>query len=238
MKLCKNLKSARLEKKHIKSGRIYHKHYYQIIVSKEELEIQLRKADHNDNLLYCLAFGKERLDYERRLLLASLKFQFIGSLFYSVHLRNSSGETEYCTAKLPIRFYEKMFDGDMDTLDEAEDWLIRHEVKVITAEKLLRKYNAVKTYCIRMLTSELETYFAGEYRSIIDYIANHEDINLTFKHKYDDMPVLPDEYENDRDQIDYGRPSPILCKPPMWCKIETTHWRNFYVKKKQNPGRK
>jgi len=89
-----------------------------------------------------------------------------------------------------------------------------------------------------MLTSELETYFAGEYRSIIDYIANHEDINLTFKHKYDDMPVLPDEYENDRDQIDYGRPSPILCKPPMWCKIETTHWRNFYVKKKQNPGRK
>ena len=52
------------------------------------------------------------------------------------------------------------------------------------------------------------------------------------------LSELMDEYENDRDQIDYGRPSPILCKPPMWCKIETTHWRNFYVKKKQNPGRK
>lgn len=204
MKLWETLKSIRLKNKFIKSGRIYHEHYFQIIISKEELKIQLRKADHNDNLLYCLAFGKERSDYEQRLLLASLKFQFIGSLFYSVHLRNSSGGTEYCTARLPVKFYEKMFDGDMDTLDEAEDWLVRHEVKVITAEELLRKHTAVKTYCIRMLTSELETYFAGEYRSIIDYIANHEDINLIFKHKYDDMPVLPDEYDNDRNQIDYG----------------------------------
>ena len=34
------------------------------------------------------------------------------------------------------------------------------------------------------------------------------------------------------------RPSPILCKPPMWCKIERTHWRNFYDKKKANPGRR
>ena len=27
------------------------------------------------------------------------------------------------------------------------------------------------------------------------------------------------------------RLSQILCKPPMWCRIETTHWRNFLCQK-------
>lgn len=33
-------------------------------------------------------------------------------------------------------------------------------------------------------------------------------------------------------------PSLILCKPPMWCKIETTHWRNFLCQEETEPWKK
>ena len=36
----------------------------------------------------------------------------------------------------------------------------------------------------------------------------------------------------------HARPARIFCKPPMWCKTERTHWRNYYVKKKANPERR
>lgn len=38
--------------------------------------------------------------------------------------------------------------------------------------------------------------------------------------------------------IKYASPSLILCKPPMWCKIETTHWRNFLCQEETEPWKK
>ena len=90
----------------------------------------------------------------------------------------------------------------MESEEEAKDRLaqLSHwypgEKPVITAETLLYKYTAVKNACLRMLTSTREFYFTFDYKSIIDYIATHEDVTLAFRSEHDDMPLLPDGYQD------------------------------------------
>lgn len=202
MMLWKKLKKLYRNKQKINNGQIYHEHYFQIIVSKEELKIQLHQANHNTNLLCCLAFGKTHPNYEQWLLLSSIKFQFLGSLFYPVNQGKNNCSIQH-TDKLSAKFYRDIFDSSMDTLTEAKHWLKQHDVKNMTAEQLLKKYIAVKTYCIRMLISKSETYFASEYRYIIDYIANHDNFLITFKNKGTDIPTLADKSDLDVSHMEY-----------------------------------
>ena len=223
----RKLRYHRYQKRRISSGSIYHKHCNQVIVSKQELYIQLKESWFNENLLACLAFGPNHPRYAYCLLMASIKFWFIGSLSYP--LRSSrekshaaKGTTpqkgkcnskfrlfwriptdEYDVAKLSRTYYEReLFDNFLESEEEAQDRLDqlsrRHpgEKPVITAETLLYKYTAVKNACLRMLISTREFYFAYEYKSIIDYIATHEDMTLTFRSEHDDMPLLPDGYQD------------------------------------------
>ena len=53
----RKLQYHRHQKRRITSGSIYHKHCNQVIVSKQELYIQLKESWLNENLLACLAFG-------------------------------------------------------------------------------------------------------------------------------------------------------------------------------------
>ena len=222
----RKLRYHRYQKRRISSGSIYHQHCNQVIVSKQELYIQLKESWFNENLLACLAFGPNHPRYAYCLLMASIKFWFIGSLSYP--LRNSRekahaarGTTpqkgkcnskfrlfrriptgEYDVAKLPRQCYEReLFDSFLESEEEAQDHLeqlahLYQEKTNITAENLFRKYTAVRNACLRMLTSTREFYFAQEYKSIIDYIATHEDVTLTFRSEHDDMPLLPDGYQD------------------------------------------
>ena len=223
----RKLQYHRHQKRRITSGSIYHKHCNQVIVSKQELYIQLKESWLNENLLACLAFGSGHPRYAYWLLMASIKFWFIGSLSYP--LRNSRGKAhtargataqrgkyssrfppfgriptdEYNVAKPSRTYYEReLFDNFLESEEEAKDrWAqLSHrypgEKPVITAETLLYKYTAVKNACLRMLTSIREFYFTFEYKSIIDYIATHEDVTLTFRSEHDDMPLLPDGYQD------------------------------------------
>ena len=75
----RKLQYHRRQKRRITSGLIYHKHCNQVIVSKQELYIQLKESWFNENLLACLAFGPDHPQYAYWLLMASIKFWFIGS---------------------------------------------------------------------------------------------------------------------------------------------------------------
>lgn len=225
----RKLQYHRRQKRRITSGLIYHKHCNQVIVSKQELYIQLKESWFNENLLACLAFGPDHPQYAYWLLMASIKFWFIGSLSYP--LRSSrekahaakgttpqKGECnskfrlfrriptgEYDVAKLPRQCYEReLFDSFLESEEEAQDRLdqlahLYQEKTNITAENLFRKYTAVRNACLRMLTSVREFYFAYGYKSIIDYIATHEDVTLVFRSEYDDVPMLLDGYQDGSD---------------------------------------
>lgn len=230
----RKLQYHRRQKRRITSGLIYHKHCNQIIVSKQELCLQLKKSWLNENLLACLAFGPNHPRYAYWLLMASIKFWFIGSLSYPLHSSREKAHTargatvqrekyssrfppfgripadEYDVGKLPRQCYEReLFDNFLESVEEAQahlDQLVPHyqEKTNITAENLFRKYTAVRNACLRMLTSTREFYFAHEYKSIIDYIATHEDVTLTFRSECDDMPLLPDGYQDGGEHGYYG----------------------------------
>lgn len=225
----RKLQYHRRQKRRITSGLIYHKHCNQVIVSKQELYIQLKESWFNENLLACLAFGPDHPQYAYWLLMASIKFWFIGSLSYP--LRSSrekahaakgttpqKGECnskfrlfrriptgEYDVAKLPRQCYEReLFDSFLESEEETQDRLdqlahLYQEKTNITAENLFRKYTAVRNACLRMLTSVREFYFAYGYKSIIDYIATHEDVTLTFRSEHDDVPMILDGYQDGSD---------------------------------------
>ena len=76
------------KKRRAEAGYFYHRQYNQIIVSREELYFQLEKADLNENLVACLAFGHDHPQYDYWLLMASIKFWFIGSLSYPRRRKN------------------------------------------------------------------------------------------------------------------------------------------------------
>lgn len=95
----RKLQYHRHQKHQITSGSIYHKHCNQVIVSKQELYIQLKESWLNENLLACLAFGSGHPRYAYWLLMASIKFWFIGSLSYP--LRNSREKAHAAKGTMP-----------------------------------------------------------------------------------------------------------------------------------------
>ena len=132
----RKLRYHRYQKRRITSGSIYHKHCNQVIVSKQELYIQLKESWLNENLLACLAFGSGHPRYAYWLLMASIKFWFIGSLSYPLHINREKAHTargataqrgkyssrfppfgripteEYDVAKLSRTYYEReLFDN-------------------------------------------------------------------------------------------------------------------------------
>ena len=70
----RKLQYHRRQRRRITSGLIYHKHCNQVIVSKQELYIQLKESWFNKNLLACLAFGPDHPQYAYWLLMASINF--------------------------------------------------------------------------------------------------------------------------------------------------------------------
>lgn len=214
------------KKRRAEAGYFYHRQYNQIIVSREELYFQLEKADLNENLVACLAFGHDHPQYDYWLLMASIKFWFIGSLSYPRRRKhqgqeyhkgkklkhgarrskimpfNRADNFEYFAAKPSRDYYKKViFDSFLENTDEANTWLehlsgLYQKMPNIKADQLLCKYTVVRNGCIRMLASTHEFYFAEEYKSIIDHIASNNVSMLEFRSKYGDMPILPDKYEN------------------------------------------
>jgi len=197
-----------------RSSRQEHEHCFQVFVTKGELRYQLCEGMGNNNLLFCLALGRSDPLYAHRLLLASLKYQFLGSLFYLGRAESperagtdaagrfgASPRARRCAQKLPAAEYEyRLFNAFMDSAADAQAWLAEHAPDSVPAAVLLRRYTAVRAHCSRMLASPAETYFADEYRQIIDYIASADTVPAAVFDR-SDFPRLPFPLQS---EVDYG----------------------------------
>ena len=161
----RKLRYHRYQKRRISSGSIYHQHCNQVIVSKQELYIQLKESWLNENLLACLAFGSGHPRYAYWLLMASIKFWFIGSLSYPLHSNREKAHTargtdsskgkiqfqvspfgriptdEYDVAKLSRTYYEReLFDNFLESEEgEAKDRLAQLSHRYREKNRLSRR---------------------------------------------------------------------------------------------------
>ncbi len=174
-------------RRRIRRGTIYHNHCNEIILnSAEELRIQLRDAHSHKNLIWCIVHGKADPQYQQRLILASLKLELIGGMFYPI----SDSET----AKLPVKAYRRFWDDWMETVIEAKDWLERVGAPVTdaAAQNLLARYQSIRDHCLRFLASGREVYFARTYYELIDWIVDCEPIpKAEFDNPHIEYPNLP-----------------------------------------------
>ncbi len=161
-------------------------HLHQIILySKKELKRQLFDFDYHKHLVACIVLGPEHPHYQVWLAFTCIKFELISSMSFPVGNRSF--------VKLPLKEYKKLFDGYLENIDEALDWLKRLErnsdlpVAVTTedAQQLLKKYSAIKNSCVKMLASTLEVYYAYEYKAIIENIIFGYEMNANQAEGYD-----------------------------------------------------
>ena len=87
--LKRKLRRKRIDRHLQESGYSYHHHCWEIVVSENELLIQLQECDIHTNLLNLLIYGKSLPDYETRLMRAALKFEFLGSLVFPLNEKDT-----------------------------------------------------------------------------------------------------------------------------------------------------
>lgn len=177
----------------------FNNHYGQInVASKDELKRQLYCAAIQKNLFRCIAFGRENPNYDRWMLLTCLKFQLLSCLFYI------KGEKP---VKLPLQYYESLFDAFVGNLGETKDHLmdwcgLTEEESSKRVEAVYAKYTAVEKCCLGFIADPLEAYYANEFHAIIEYILTNEispDKISTAKkaHKFA-YGLINEQYEKER----------------------------------------
>ena len=140
--LRQKLRLFRFDRKKKKTGGIYHHHFHEIVVTKEELSIQLHIANNHDNLLKLLIYGKSLHDYDVRLTRAALKFAFLGSLVYP------EGDGKTNKPKSSVYVY-RLFQESSETLDEVKDrisLITQSPVSDESARKIFRKLVVVPSW--------------------------------------------------------------------------------------------
>lgn len=155
-----------------------HREYWAVIVSKEELINQLKICSQQENLLKLLIGKSDCPTKEELLTKISVKFEFLGSLFYPFFGYNKKLLLEIYIKYLLEWYYEtpqevkvriEAIKGEPVTLDYA----------VITYKKLV-----VAMYCCCLCISDvLEVWWDGTYRTLIEYAMDN---------KFKEMPL----YEN------------------------------------------
>lgn len=154
----------------MKRGYIYHHHCWEIVVSKKELMIQLEECSQQDHLLRLLVFGKEQPDYERLLLLVSLKFEFLGCLVHPV----SKTKTE----KPPLKAYiSRLFEGFYETPAEVKahiEQLTGSSISEDDAQKVFRKRLFVVYTCCPCMADSCEIWWSETYRCFLEYAVEQD----------------------------------------------------------------
>ena len=185
----------------VKNGYIYHRHCWEIVVSKKEMMIQLDECSQQDHLLRLLVYGKEQPDYERLLLLVSLKFGFLGSLVHPV----SKTKTE----KPPLRTYiSRLFEGFYETPAEVKahiEQLTGSSISEDDAQKVFRKLLFVIYTCCPCMADSCEIWWSDTYRCFLEYAVEQD----TFPYPacgaansiWDAMPKSLPRYGNKRNFV-------------------------------------
>lgn len=162
------------EHRDFQSGWLYHKHVDEIVVTKNELLIQLGIADDwDDSLIALLAYGKKLPNYETSLLLVSLKMEFLGSFVYSVDRKRAT--------KPPVKTYvHKLFEGSYETPDEVRDHLriIGINPTDENVQCVFRKLLFVVGTCCPCMADSVELWRNDTYRCFVEYAIEQNDFSF------------------------------------------------------------
>jgi len=173
----RKLRRKRIDRQLQAKGRHYHHHCWEIVVSENELLIQLQECDNHTNLLNLLVYGKSLPDYETRLMRAALKFEFLGSLVFPC------GEKK--TNKPPVEVYvHELFGGSYESLEEVKDEIQRIVSTSVSDEfagKVFRKLAFVINTCCSLMAQTAEIEWEGVYRTFIEHAIEHDDFDLPEK---------------------------------------------------------
>ena len=169
--LRQKLRLFRFDRKKKKTGGIYHHHFHEIVVTKEELSIQLHIANNHDNLLKLLIYGKSLRDYDVRLTRAALKFAFLGSLVYP------EGDGKTNKPKSSVYVY-RLFQEGSETFDEVKDrisLITQQTVSDESARKIFRKLVFVINTCCPIMADVSEIWWEDTYRHLIEYAVENDE---------------------------------------------------------------
>ena len=172
--LKRKLRRLRIDRHLQESGYKYHHHCWEIVVSENELLIQLQECDIHTNLLKLLIYGKSLPDYETRLMRAALKFEFLGSLVFPINEKDIE--------KPPAKIYVyELFQGHYESMDEVKDEIQRimgTSVSDEFAKKIFRKLVFVINTCCPMMAETFEIWWENTYRLFIEYAIEHDDFSF------------------------------------------------------------
>lgn len=168
--LKRKLRRKRVDRRLKRSGWIYHHHYFEIVVSENELLIQLAHSNIHTNLLHLLMFGKELPDYELRLMRATLKFEFLGSLVFPVDSES--------TGKPPLKVYiRNLFESFYETADEIKEHIERIVGNSVTdefARKIFRKLCFIIYTCCPLMADASEIWWEPTYRVFLEFAIEND----------------------------------------------------------------
>lgn len=170
------LKHKQFEKLYDKSRFAYHKDGYEIVVSEEEMMIQLSNNSIHNNLLMLLIYGRDLQNFETRLTRASLKFEQIGRFVYC--------SSDFKAVKPSADVYMKeLFEGYYETLEEVKERIesIKREVVSLkAANSVYKKLMFIAGLCCLIMSDTYEIWPEHTYRCFIEYAIDN-DIKYTEK---------------------------------------------------------
>ena len=168
-KLISKIRRWRTEQYCLITGWAFHHSGKQIVVTKNELRNQLEmELWTEENLLRCIAIGRNNADYKTYLYLVCLKFEFVSGLIYVTDLKNKNSYS-----KLKEKEYRYvLFDRFCNSLKETKDCLemLKINVSKEQAERVYKTYKAVSVLCCHMFAHKGDTAYAHEFAHYIDYI--------------------------------------------------------------------
>lgn len=162
-----------------------HEHIHQKYVPYSELMEIMRDMYCQDNLIYCLTFGKNAPRYNEKLMLVAQKLELVSSLFYLC---------DGVPKKLPREMYERFFDDYVESESEACERLVRLGGDCRSAPLVYEKYGQIKAALLPLLCDTDEVWVADEMRDVVEYILDHDTVPNGFDAK---------QCFKDRD-LDYG----------------------------------
>lgn len=173
-KIRRKIKRRKISKWSKKTGKVFHHHVGEIVLSEQELLNQLEDNEKQDYLLKLFIYGKDHPDYKENLLRVCLKFDFLGSMVFPI----DEESTDKPSVKLYIR---NLFEGYYETIEEVKDHVERIKGEPVSyefAKMIFHKMVFVINTCCPLMADMFEIWHAGLYRGFIEYAVENDEFEF------------------------------------------------------------
>ncbi len=135
-------------------------------MDKKAVLHQLRQMGEHHNLLYCLAYGRDGVQYGEKLLLTCIKFTEISKLLYH--------DEDHRSTKVAAFYYDRFFKNYIDCETECE-YLLPDDVKD-RADLVFDRYLRLQRVAVNMLADPKNTYQPWEFKTLIEAVIDGDDV--------------------------------------------------------------